>query len=482
MTVTDLPRLSRSDAPMPAVGVVHLGLGAFFRAHGARYFEALMAEEGGDWGILGVSLKSPTQSERLTPQGGAYTALELAPEGPVAHHMEVVQQVLVAPQDPEAVLAALAAPAVKLVTLTITEKGYCHHPASGKLNRDHPDIAADLADAQRPASALGYLVRAIAARRAAGTPAFTVVSCDNLPDNGRVLRGVVLELAALIDPELATWIAENIRFPATMVDRIVPATKPEDIARVGEITGHYDAAPVMMEPFTQWVVEDDFAPHTRPALERVGVQMVARVTPFEDMKLRCLNGTHSALAYLGYLGGLETISDTVAHPAYAAFVRGLWRDEIVPGLTPPDGVDLAAYADTLFSRYANPAIRHLTWQIAMDGSQKLPQRILFQLEEGFAAGRPMRGLTLAVAAWMRYVSGVDLSGAPIDVRDPMAERLRALSEAGDTPADKVAALLSVSEIFSDTLQDNAAFRTALTEAYTGLVAQGAVAMVESLNA
>ncbi|GAA3874235.1 mannitol dehydrogenase family protein [Celeribacter arenosi] len=479
MSPENLPRLTRSSAPKPALGVVHLGLGAFYRAHGAIYLAEVMAKGGGDWGITGVSLKSPTQAERLKPQDCVYTALELAPDGPKVHHVEIIRDVLVAPENPAAVLATMADPQVKLVTLTVTEKGYCHNPATGKLNRDHPDIVADLANPDAPASALGFITRALAIRRAAGTPPFTVLTCDNLPDNGHVLRGVTLELATLIDSDLATWISENTHFPASMVDRIVPATKPEDIETVGKLTGHYDASPVMMEPFRQWVVEDDFAPGTRPPLDTVGVEMVARVTPYEDMKLRCLNGTHSSLAYLGYLGGLKTIAETVAHPAYATFVKSLWRYEIIPGLTPPPGVDLRAYVNALFTRYENPVIRHLTWQIAMDGSQKLPQRILFQLEEGFAQGRKLPGLTLAVAAWMRYVSGTDLDGNPIDVRDPMAERLKTLSDAADTPADKVRALLTVAEVFSPALRDNAKFTSDLIAAYEGLIAKGAIAMVEA---
>lgn len=478
--VTTLPRLTRSDAQKPAVGIVHLGLGAFYRAHAAIYVAEAMAKSGGDWGITGVSLKSPGQRDKLAPQDCVYTAVELAPEGTIAHHVEVVQNVLVAPENPAAVLEAMIDPAVKIVTLTVTEKGYCHEPSTGKLNRAHPDIQQDIADPANPASALGFLVRALEARRAEGLRPFTVMTCDNLPDNGRVVRGVVLELAALISDDLAAWIDAEVKFPATMVDRIVPATKPEDIAALGELIGKYDASPVMMEPFRQWVIEDDFVDGLRPDFGAVGVQLVENVTPFEDMKLRCLNGTHSSLAYLGYLGGHETISDTVADPVYAAFVKSLWSDEIIPGLTPPEGVDLQAYADELFARYENPSIRHLTWQIAMDGSQKLPQRILTQLEAGLAAGRPMSGLILATAAWMRYVGGVDEKGAAIDVRDPLAGKLKELSDAATSPADKVAALLGVREIFPAALAGNSDYVAAVTEAYEGLVSKGARAMVAAL--
>ena len=323
----------------------------------------------------------------------------------------------------------MADPAVRIVSLTVTEKGYCHEPATGRLNPDHPDIVHDLATPDAPRSAPGFLVAALARRRAAGLRPFTVLCCDNLPENGRIVRGVTLDLARRIDPGLADWIAAEGAFPSTMVDRIVPATKPEDIARLTAITGTLDLSPVMHEPFRQWVVEDAFVDGQRPDLGAVGVQLVEDVTPFELMKLRMLNGTHSSLAYLGYLAGHETVSDTVDDPAFAGYCRHLWRAEIIPSIAPPPGEDLAAYADALLERYRNPAIRHRTWQIAMDGSQKLPQRILGTIADNRAAGRPCPGLTLAVAAWMHYVGGVDESGRPIDVRDPLADRLKALSDA-----------------------------------------------------
>lgn len=460
----------RRYGPTPGIGIVHLGLGAFFRAHGAVYMGEAMARSGGDWGIVGVSLQSAGTRDALIPQDCVYTALELGPLGRVPRVIASVVGVLVAPEDPEAVLAQMADPAVRIVTLTVTEKGYCHDPSSGALILAHPDIVHDLAQ-NLPRSAPGYLVQALQRRRAAGARPFTVLTCDNLPRNGQLVRGVVLALARAVDPGLADWIAAEGRFPATMVDRIVPATKPEDIAALQDLTGYHDAAPVMHEPFRQWVIEDDFVDGLRPDLALVGVQLVQDVTAFEHMKLRMLNGTHSALAYLGYLAGHETIAATVADPVFAAFVRQLWRAEIIPALTPPPGVDLAAYADALFDRYANPAIRHRTWQIAMDGSQKLPQRILGTLADNLAAGRPSPGLVLAVAAWMRYVGGVDEKGRPIEVKDPLATRLRALSDGADGAAETVAALLSLREVFSAALA--ADLRVGLIDAYESLVTKGA---------
>ncbi|MCB2099623.1 MAG: mannitol dehydrogenase family protein [Rhodobacterales bacterium] len=460
------------------MGIVHLGLGAFYRAHGALYVEEAMAASGGHWGIVGVSLRSPATRDALAPQGYAYTAVERRPDGSHPRVVEVLDHVLVAPEDPAGLIACLAHPGVRIVTLTVTEKGYCHEPATGRLDLAHPDIIHDLAD-PLPRSAPGVLVRALAARRAAGHRPFTVLTCDNLPHNGPLVRGVVLDLAQRIDPGLADWIAREGRFPATMVDRIVPATTRDDIDALARQTGVLDLSPVVHEPFRQWVVEDDFVDGERPDLAAAGATLVADVTPFEDMKLRCLNGTHSALAYLGYLAGHETIADTVADPSFAAYVKGLWANEIVPVLTPPPDTDLAAYCGQLFDRYANPAIRHRTWQIAMDGSQKLPQRILATLDDSLAAGRVAPGLMLAVAGWMRYVGGVDENGRPIDVRDPLADRLRALCDGAADPADRVRALLGVREVFAEPLA--AALEPGIITAYLRLVELGARRAVEELS-
>lgn len=478
----DYPRLTRSDNARPGVGIVHLGLGAFFRAHGAIYIAEAMAASGGDWGITGVSLKRPDQRDRLAPQGCAYTALELGPDGEHPRVIEVIENVLVAPEDPAAVVAAMADPAVRIVSLTVTEKGYCHEPATRTAAARSPGHQVRPRQSRPPRLRSRFHRARAGRRRAAGLPPFTVMSCDNLPDNGHLLRGVVLDLAALVDPDLAAWIEAQATFPATMVDRIVPATKDEDLDRVAELTGRRDESPVLHEPFRQWVVEDNFVDGARPDLAAVGVELVEDVAPYEAMKLRCLNGTHSTLAYLGYLAGHETIAETVADEAFSRFVTRVWDEEIIPGLTPPPGVSLTDYSRALLARYANPGIRHRTWQIAMDGSQKLPQRILTQLAEGLAAGRAMSGLTLAVAAWMRYVGGTDEKGAAIDVRDPMAEKLKALSDAASQPREKALALLDVAEVFPAELRDNADFRDRLASAYTGLVEKGARAMVESCHA
>lgn len=457
-------------------GIVHLGLGAFFRAFGCVYVADAMARSGGDWGITGVSLRSPATRDALKGQGWAYTSAALSAQGIDLRRIEVLNEVLVAPEDPAALLAVMADPAVRIVTLTVTEKGYCHNPATGALNVDHPDIRHDLSNAL-PVSAVGYLVRALQLRHAAGARPFTVLTCDNLPENGALVRAVVLDMAGRIDPALADWIAENARFPSTMVDRITPATTDADIVRINELAGWADAAPVMHEPFSQWAVEDDFVDGARPDLAAAGVALVSDVTAHEHMKLRMLNGTHSALAYTGYLAGHDTIAQTVADPDFARFVRLLWS-EIAPSVIAPSGVDLEAYAAALFERYANTAIHHRTWQIAMDGSQKLPQRLLGTLRENFAAGRSSAGLCLAVAAWMRYVAGKDEAGQDIDVRDPLADRLRDAAQACETAAATVRALLAIEEVFAPDLA--AQLQGPVTEAMQVLWTHGAQAAVKKV--
>jgi fructuronate reductase len=456
-------------------GMVHLGLGAFFRAHGVLYTEAVLnaGEDGSGWGILGVSLQRPDQRDRLAPQDGLYTTLERGPGGERARVVGALLGVLVAPEDPAAVLAALAAPGTRIVSLTVTEKGYCHDPATGRLRLDHPDILHDLAHPAAPRTALGFIVAALQRRRAQGLAPFTVLCCDNLPHNGALLAALLHDFARQRDPALAAWIAAEVACPSTMVDRIVPALAPADLAAAEAATGLVDLAPVGHEPFRQWVIEDRFVAGNRPAWDLDGAQFVDDVAPFEHMKLRLLNGAHSALAYLGYLAGHETIGEAVGDPVLADYVQRLWA-EIRPMVPPPPGQDLTAYTGALLARFANPAIRHRTWQIAMDGSQKLPQRLLATIRERLADGLPIPALALAVAAWARYASGTDEAGQPIDVRDPMAalfqDRLR---QAGQAPAAQVAALLAIEPIFGTDLPAHPGFVAAVTGAYATLLTAGA---------
>jgi fructuronate reductase len=360
------------------------------------------------------------------------------------------------------------------VTLTVTEKGYCRDPSTGLLDFDHPDIAADLATPHRPTSAIGYLVEALARRRAMRLAPFTVVSCDNLLDNGALLARLVAALAAHRDPALARWIEAECRFPRTMVDRIVPASTGADRSLAAAMTGLVDEAAVSHEPFLQWVIEDDFVTDTRPAWDIGGAEFVGAVAPYERMKLRMLNAAHSALAYLGYLAGHETISEAVSDEIFAAYCQRLWHQEVIPTLDGIETPDLLNYAHSLGQRFANPAIRHRTWQIAMDGSLKLPVRILPTLAARRAAGFDSPCLSLAVAAWMRYVGGTDEHGRAIDVRDPMAGALRStLDAAAPSPEQRVTALLQFGSVFPTSLAGNSAFRREVISAYGSLMSLGA---------
>lgn len=475
-SLSNYPRLTRTT-PKPAPGIVHLGPGAFFKAFGAIYTQDAIENQGGNWGIVAVSLRSPTGRDQLEPQDGVYTSVALGPDGADTRVIGVITKVLVAPEDPEAVLATMVDPAIRIVSLTITEKGYCYEPSTGKLKADHPDIVHDIKHRTAPRSAPGYIVEALARRRAAGYRPFTVMSCDNLPSNGHLAREIVVDMARMMDPELADWIASEVPFPSTMVDRITPATTEADVEKLAGSAGYYDPACVQHEPFRQWVIEDNFVDGERPHWEVGGAQFVGDVANHEMMKLRCLNGTHSALAYLGYLAGYETIAETVADASFAGFCQKLWADEIIPTVTQPEGEDLPTYCAALLERYRNPSIRHRTWQIAMDGSQKLPQRLLGTVSDNLEGGRPIEGLSLAIAAWMRYVGGVDENGGEIDVRDPLAKVLKDASDAGSSPADKVAKLLSVEAVFEPNLAQNSVFISAVTSSYERLCDVGARAAI-----
>jgi len=462
----------RFDPRRLGVGIVHLGCGAFHRAHQAMHTQAAIEAGGGDWGIAAVSLRGEDVPSRLAPQDGLFCVLARGGDAPVATVNATLRAVIGPSRRGEAV-ATIARPATRVVSLTITEKGYCRDPATGALDEDHPDIRADLAAPGSPCSAPGVLVAGLAARRAAGAGGLAILSCDNLPENGGATRRVVSRLAERIDPALAAWIAAEVDFPSAMVDRIVPATTDADRAEMAARLGLRDEACVVTETFSQWVVEDRFRAG-RPAWDRGGATMVADVAPFERMKLRLLNGSHSMLAYLGYLAGHETVADTIAAPGFAALVDRFW-DEVVPTLTLPAGIDLAAYRTDTLARFANPHLRHRTWQIAMDGTQKLPQRLLATIRDNLAAGRPIGLATLGVAAWMRYVRGIDAQGRPIDVRDPLAVELRRHADGG--PADRVGGLLGVASVFGADLPSVPTFRAGLIAWLARLEGEGAAAVV-----
>ena len=451
------------DRDKVTVGVVHFGPGAFHRAHQAFYFDQLLATDP-RWGICAVSLKSPGVRDALQPQDGLYTLAQLDAET-TFRVVGSILEVLVAPEDPPSVFARLAAPTTRMVTLTVTEKGYCL-TGDGKLDVAHPDIVHDLAHPREPISAVGYVVEGLRRRHQVGLPPYAVVACDNLADNGWRLKAAVVAFAEAIDPVLAAWIEAEARFPRTMVDSITPATDDALRARVETATGLTDAWPIQREAFTQWVVEDVLGDGA-PDLASVGVTLTDDVRGFERAKLRLLNGVHSTIAYAGLLKGHETVFEAISDPALARIAEDLMVQDIIPTLTAPRGLDLLAYAQAILGRFRNPEIRHLLSQIAWDGSQKLPFRILGTVADALEAGRSVDRLALPLAAWMHFVRRRAAEGEKIV--DPLADRLVETAAActGDAKAD-VAAFLKLEPVFSRDLAGNAVFVAALEKAYGAL--------------
>ena len=472
-----LPRelTPRVDPRALALGIVHLGIGAFHRAHQASYTEHAIAAEGGDWGICGVTQRSSAVVDQLAPQDGLYTLSQRDGAGERLRVIGAVRETLWVQANPDAVMERMAAPTTRVVSLTVTEKGYHHDPATNRLDLSSPDVAADLTDGGAR-TVVAQLARGLARRRVRDGGPVTVLCCDNLPDNGRVLRGLVADFVHRLpeDDGLGDWIAANVTFPSSMVDRITPATTAEDLDRIAAALGARDEGAVVTEPFTQWVIEDDFAAG-RPAWERAGAIMTDDVRPYEQIKLRLLNGSHSTLAYLGRLADCEFMADTVRPDApFAAVVRRLMTIDLAPTLTVPDGFDLTAYEDQLFARFANPELRHRTSQVAMDGSQKLPARLLAPILERRRAGDEPVAATLGVAAWMRFVSARRSdSGRALTVDDPLADEIAERLRGREDAEAVVDTLLGFEQIFDAELAADAPWRALLIDNLTALIRDGA---------
>ncbi|WP_343230677.1 mannitol dehydrogenase family protein [Salinicola acroporae] len=419
-----------SRRPPSGIGIVHLGLGAFHRAHQAVYVQRYIDRAGADdWGICSANIRANrTLVDQLRDGDCRYHVAEYSDDEHVTlREVTAIREALYAgPDGPdrEALLARMSDPAVRIVTLTVTEKGYFLSPGSGELLADAPPIVHDIAEPRSPHTAPGMLVEALVRRRAAGVEPFTVLCCDNMPHNGRRTRRAVISLARHRESALADWIEANVAFPSSMVDRIVPAMTDADRKRLAGL-GIDDPAAVVCETFSQWVVEDHF-PLGRPDWEFDGVEMVADVAPFETMKLRLLNGAHSLLAYVGTLAGIETVDAGVARPAFRGLLQYYWQQEAIPTLSLPAGSDAVAYTDSLLARFGNDSLRHRLQQIAMDGSQKLPQRWLAGGVESLTAndGADLRATALGIAAWIRYTAGTDLNNQPHPVDDPWPRRSR----------------------------------------------------------
>ncbi|MEI6574260.1 MAG: mannitol dehydrogenase family protein [Alphaproteobacteria bacterium] len=436
------------------IGIVHLGIGAFHRAHQAVYTDDVLASGDHRWGILGASLRSAETRDALSPQDGLYTIAIRNAAGTVHRVIGSVMRLLVAPENPEALIAAMADPHVKIVSLTITEKGYCLDPATGKLDGEHPDIRHDIANPDQPKTAPGYILAALHRRRALGLKPFTVMSCDNLPSNGKKLQAILIKLAGLRSAEFASFIETDVACPSTMIDRIVPQTTDEDRAIAKAALHLEDAWPIATEPFTQWVTEDRF-PEGRPDWERFGAELVDNVAPYEAMKLRLLNASHTMLAFLGSLAGYRTVADAMNNKAIGSFIARFMEEDVIPVLTIPPGADVHAYAASLLERFRNPALNHRLEQIASDSSQKIPQRFLGTAQDRLAQGLPLGRLAYALAGFALYVLGRDEAGQTLALKDPMAESLRqSLAAAGDDPEAMINAFLGFTAIFGQWSQDH----------------------------
>lgn len=433
-------------------GIVHFGPGAFHRAHQADYVDRLLDDDP-RWGIAAVALRSRGVVEALAAQQGRYTLAILDAE--TRFRTLAAHSRFVGPGEGARARALLADPAVRIVSSTVTEKGYCL-AADGSLDLDHPDIVHDLAAPEAPVSLVGWLALGLADRRAAGTPPFAALCCDNMASNGAKLGRAVVDFAGRRDAGLARWIEGEARFPDTMVDSITPASDDRLRRLVREATGIDDAIPVSREAYAAWVIED-VLPEGAPDLAAAGAVLSADVAAWERAKLRILNGAHSSLAYLGLLAGRGTVAEAMADPLLAGFVARLVRDDILPGLA-PSPLDLDRYADEILARFRNPAIRHRLAQIAWDGSQKLPYRLLDTIAAALDAGRPVARLAVPVAAWMRFVERQARAGA--ELVDPLAP---ALVRAG-LSAEPVEALLAMRAIFPARIAEDPSFRAALAEA------------------
>tara|TARA_R110001606_G_scaffold399224_1_gene582517 strand:+ start:240 stop:1733 length:1494 start_codon:yes stop_codon:yes gene_type:complete len=459
------------------VGIVHIGLGAFHRAHQAVYIEKnLNRNQGGNWGICAVNIRSNSQLvDELKANGCRYHIAEYQDSQNVElREINSIRDALFAGTDKEPLFEKLVSPKTKIVTLTVTEKGYYLAPADKTLRQDDPSIQHDIQNPTTPKTAPGILVEALYRRKELNLPPFTILSCDNMPNNGSLTRRAVCELASHRSAAFAQWIEDNVAFPSSMVDRIVPAMSDDSRERLQKELNCHDQNAVMCEAFSQWVVEDNF-PQGRPDWEHDGVQMVKDVHPFETMKLRLLNGSHSLLAYVGLAAKYKTVAQAVADEKFARLIRHYMSFEAAPTLDLPQEVQVQTYIESLVSRFANDSLQHQLSQIAMDGSQKIPQRWLNGAEERLANDAKQGDLNataLGVAAWLFYVRGEDLEGNQHKVDDPMAQTLSELHGRCSDPEALVREALKLNDIFSTKISQNETFSHAVLNAYQTIISSG----------
>jgi len=459
------------------VGIVHIGIGAFHRGHQAVFTDDAIANSGGDWRIIGVSLRSPSVSEQMNPQDGLYTVTAKFNGKQETRLIGAVEKVLVAPQDPSQVIALLASSSTKVVTLTVTEKGYHYNMAEQALAYENDDIQHDIANPDAPISMPGFLVAACAKRMHNNDDnhKLSVISCDNLPSNGSITRKVVIDLARKISTELVEWINANVAFCSSMVDRIVPAVTEQDKKSKQLELGMQDDAMIQTEMFKQWVIEDNFCTPI-PDWASAGVLMVENVESYEKLKLRTLNGAHSALAYMGVLLGYKWIHEAIADPLLLSAVERLMTQETGPSLDTPSGFDLAKYQQQIIARFQNDEIAYATQQVAMDGSQKLIQRIMAPIADNMTNQNVHKNYSVMisiVAAWMQYLHGEDEAGNTYEINDPLADKLHLIARKNkDEPKEYVLAMIKETAIIPKVLAENSLFINALTDTLSSIKQNG----------
>ena len=486
MTALNQANLGSLSIPVPSydrsqvtVGIVHFGVGGFHRAHQAMYIDQLM-EQGKalDWGICGVGVMpfDLKMKEAMQSQDCLYTLVEKASDGSWEPRIiGSIVQYLYAPDDPEAVIEKMADPATRIVSLTVTEGGYNFHPVTGEFDDTNPAVKADLAPGAVPATTFGLITEALVRRRSRGIEPFTVMSCDNIQGNGHVAQEVFTAFARLRDPELGDWVAGNVQFPNSMVDRITPVTTDEDRAQISERFAVDDAWPVVCEPFTQWALEDKFTA-SRPPFEDVGVQVVPDVMPYELMKLRLLNASHQALCYFGYLAGYRLVHEVAQDPLFANFLLDYMNREATPTLAPVPGIDLDAYKHQLIERFSNAAVRDTVARLCARSSERIPTWLVPVIRENLAAGRDVRLSAAVVASWARYAEGVDEQGDPIKIDDQLADTVQRLAA---QQRDDPLAFVKNRELFGD-LATEQGFTEPYLNALNSLHSKGSRATLEAL--
>jgi mannitol 2-dehydrogenase len=469
------------DRSAVTAGIIHFGVGGFHRAHQAMYMDRLMNQgQALDWGIcgMGVMPSDTKMRDALKASDGLYTLVVKNPDG--SRDVRVIGSIIdyvFAPDDPQAAVERLADPAIRIVSLTVTEGGYNVHPVTGEFDLANPQVQADLANPGRPQTTFGLVCAGLRLRRERGIAPFTVMSCDNIQGNGEVAARMFTAFATALDPELGAWLEAQVPFPNSMVDRITPVTTDADRADIAERYGINDAWPVVSEDFVQWVLEDKFAAG-RPAFEDAGVQLVDDVVPYELMKLRLLNASHQGLCYFGYLAGYRAVHDVARNPLFADFLLRYMDQEATPTLSPLPGVDLQAYKRKLIERFSNEYVADTVARLCAESSDRIPKWLMPVVRENLAAGRPVELSAAIVASWARYAEGVDESGEPITVVDRLAEQLTSVAQRNREDLD---AFTANRELFGNVMDDER-FRSAYRDALASLHSKGAIATLEKLLA